>query len=354
MRRNKHWPALGFFSRVGLFALLENKKRNNAMARFTLRLDMRAPPFANTPADLYRIGLDMAQWADEHGFSECMLSEHHGADDDYLPSPLVYAGAIAARTEQIRLRISALILPLHDPLRIAEDVAVLDRISQGRIELVVAGGFRPPEFAMFDRKLADRGKLVEEGVEAIKQAWSGKPFEYRGRTVCVTPRPLQLPRPPILLGGSTKVAARRAARIADGFVPAVPELYAFYLQECKKLGVNPGESRVIGPAAVFVSENPDACWAKIAPHVLHETNAYARWYAETGTSGPYQPIGDVDALRASGIYQVLTPGQCFELANELGDTGWIFIQPLLGGLDPQVGWETLHLLGDKVLPELGL
>jgi alkanesulfonate monooxygenase SsuD/methylene tetrahydromethanopterin reductase-like flavin-dependent oxidoreductase (luciferase family) len=322
------------------------------MTRFSLRLDMRAPDFAQPREDLYRIGLDMAAWADEHGFSDCMLSEHHGADDAYLPSPLVYGAAIAARTQQLRIRISALVLPLHDPLRIAEDVAVLDRISAGRLELVVVGGFRPLEFEMFDRLLADRGVLLEQGIATLKQAWTGEQFYYRGRSVRVTPRPLQQPHPPLLLGGATRGAARRAARLGDGFVPAIPELYRHYLQACEGMGKAPGEYRNLGPAAVFVAEDPDQLWAALAPHVLHETNSYARWYAETGTTGPYQPIEDASALREAGIYQVVTPQQCIDLAQQLGDDGWLFIQPLLAGLDPELGWQSLRLLGEQVLPAL--
>lgn len=323
------------------------------MTRLCLRLDMRAPGFANTPDDYYSIGVDMAAWADQNGFSQCMLSEHHGADDGYLPSPLVYGAAIAARTRQLRILVSALILPLHDPLRVAEDAAVLDRISNGRLDLVMVAGFRPSEFAMFDRAVEQRGQDLEDAVAVLKQAWSGEPFTYHGRTLTVTPAPLQKPHPPLLLGGSSKGAARRAARIGDGFVPAVPELYRVYLDECKALGKAPGPAAgKPGPAAVFVSKEPDHLWETIAPHVLHETNAYARWYAEGGAAGPYQAIDNVDALREAGIYQVLTPQQCLELTQSLGPDGSLFIQPLLGGLDPVVGWRSLELLGREVLPEL--
>jgi alkanesulfonate monooxygenase SsuD/methylene tetrahydromethanopterin reductase-like flavin-dependent oxidoreductase (luciferase family) len=322
------------------------------ITKLTLRLDMRAPGFGTGPAKLYAAGLDMAEWADRRGFQEVMFSEHHGSDDGYLPSPLVYAAAIAARTRQVRLRVSALVLPLHDPLRVAEDVAVLDNISDGRAELVIAGGFLTSEFAMFDRDSKKRGKLVEEGVEALKRAWTGEPFEYRGRTVRVTPGPVQRPRPPILLGGSVKVSARRAARIADGFVPAVADVYAVYLDECQKLGVTPGESHVPGPPFLHVAEDPDAAWARIAPHALHESNSYARWYEETETAGPYRAAKDVDALKASGLYQVVTPEQCLALARSLGPHGWLFFHPLIGGLDPAVGWESLELFAAKVLPRL--
>lgn len=322
------------------------------MVHLILRLDMRSPGFATPSERLYAAGLEMAEWADRQGFDEVMLSEHHGSSDGYLPSPLVYAAAIAARTERVRLRLSALVLPLHDPIRVAEDVAVLDQISRGRIELVIAGGFLPSEFEMFGQSLAERGRRVEEGVAVLKQAWTGESFRYQGRSVRVTPRPVQRPHPPILLGGSSAAAARRAARIADGFVPVVPEVMPAYLEACRRLGTEPGGSRVLGPPFLHVAEDPGAAWARIAPHALHETNSYGRWYAEGGTAGPYQAIEDADALRASGSYQVLTPAQCVALIRGLGDDAWIFVHPLMGGLDPELGWASLELLVSKVLPAL--
>jgi alkanesulfonate monooxygenase SsuD/methylene tetrahydromethanopterin reductase-like flavin-dependent oxidoreductase (luciferase family) len=322
------------------------------MVHLILRLDMRSPGFATPSERLYAAGLEMAEWADRQGFDEVMLSEHHGSADGYLPSPLVYAAAIAARTERVRLRLSALVLPLHDPIRVAEDVAVLDQISRGRIELVIAGGFLPSEFEMFGRSLAERGRRVEEGVALLKQAWTGESFRHQGRSVRVTPRPVQRPHPPILLGGSSAAAARRAARIADGFVPVVPEVMPAYLEACRRLGTEPGRSRVLGPPFLHVAEDPDAAWARIAPHALHETNSYGRWYAEGGTAGPYQAIEDADALRASGNYPVLTPEQCAALIRGLGEGAWLFAHPLMGGLDPELGWESLELLVSKVLPAL--
>jgi len=322
------------------------------MTHLTLRLDMRAPPFGAAPRELYAAGLEMAHWADRHGFDECMLSEHHGSEDHYLPSPLVLGAAIAARTQRLRIRVAALVLPLHDPLRIAEDVAVLDQISAGRVELVIAGGFVPSEFGMFDCVLADRGHLVEKGIETLKQAWTAEPFPYRGRTVRVTPPPLQKPHPPLLVGGSSVAAARRAARIADGFVPIVPELYPIYLEACAQLGVEPGENRTAGPFFLHVAEDPDRAWRAIAPHALHETNSYARWYAETGVAGPYEPVEDADTLRAGGGYCVVTPEECVSLGRSLGRDGWLFFHPLMGGLAPELGWESLELFASKVLPRL--
>lgn len=322
------------------------------MAQWILRLDLRSPAFAGENPALYRTGLDMAAFVDDLGFDHCMLSEHHGADDGYLPSPLVYGAAVAARTTRLRLRISAIVLPLHDPLRIAEDAAVLDRIAEGRLELVLVAGFLPGEFAMFERSLADRGRLLEEGVALLRQAWSGAAFEYRGRTIRITPRPWQQGGPPLLLGGATPLAARRAARWGDGFVPGIAGLYEGYAAACRAEGKEAKPEPIFGPMGVFVSEDPEAAWRRIAPHALHENNCYARWYAESGTRGPYGHFDNADDLRATGIYQVLTPERCIELARYLGSRGQLFVHPLLAGLDPAIGWETLHLLKEKVLPRL--
>jgi alkanesulfonate monooxygenase SsuD/methylene tetrahydromethanopterin reductase-like flavin-dependent oxidoreductase (luciferase family) len=322
------------------------------MPQFTLRLDMRAPAFGTPKEALYTAGLEMAEWADRQGFAECMLSEHHGSEDSYLPSPLIYAAAIAARTRRMRLQVSALVLPLHDPLRIAEDVAVLDNLSGGRVELVIAGGFLPSEFEMFGHSPAERGARIEQGIETLKQAWTGEAFRYRGRRARVRPTPLQKPHPPLLLGGSSKLSARRAARIADGYVPAVPELYALYRSECQKLGKEAAAPRTVGSFSLFVAEDPDATWAKIAPHALHESRSYARWYVEGNASGPYQDFESSEALRASQLYQVLTPEECIGLAQQIGPQGWLYLHPLVGGLDPAVGWESLELLASKVMPRL--
>jgi alkanesulfonate monooxygenase SsuD/methylene tetrahydromethanopterin reductase-like flavin-dependent oxidoreductase (luciferase family) len=313
---------------------------------------MRAPAFGAPAAALYAAALEQAAFADAHGFDAVQLSEHHGSEDGYLPAPLVLAAAIAGRTKGIRLEIAALILPLHDPLRVAEDVAVLDLASAGRVELVIGAGYVPAEFEMFERAIADRPRLVEEGMRALEQAWSGEPFQYRGRTVRVTPRPMQRPRPPLALGGSSPAAARRAARLADRFVPALPHLWKHYRAERERLGLPVPPAGRAGPLFLHVAEDPDAAWARIAKHALHEANSYGRWMADTRTAGPYQAMPDAEALRASGMYRVVTPDACVALANELGATGTLLLHPLMGGLPPEIGWSSLELFAARVLPRI--
>jgi alkanesulfonate monooxygenase SsuD/methylene tetrahydromethanopterin reductase-like flavin-dependent oxidoreductase (luciferase family) len=306
-----------------------------------IKYEMRAPGFGGDKAQLYRAALEQCRWA-----------EHHGADDGYLPAPLIMAAAIAGITEKMRLRVQALILPLHDPLRLAEDIAVLDLVSGGRAEIVAAGGYLASEFAQFDKSLSARGKLVEAAIAALRQAWTGAPFDYHGRTVRITPTPLQHPLP-LALGGASAAAARRAARIADAFIPAMPELMEVYRAECAALGKVPAPAERMGPVFLHVAEDPDRAWARIAPHALHETNCYAQWMAQSmGDKSVFKASADAAQLRASGAYQVVTPEQCLDIARQLGPGGRLALHPLMGGMPPDLGWECLELFAAKVLPQL--
>ncbi len=188
---------------------------------FILRFDLRNPAIGRTTmADRYAAALDMAAWADQLGCLAVTVSEHHGSPDGYLPSPLIMLAGMASRTTNVRFTVAALIAPFHDPLRLAEDLCVLDNISRGRIDLIVAAGYVREEFEMFDVPGPERGARVTEAVATLKAAFRGEVFEYRGRSVMITPAPVRVGGPAILLGGSSERAARRAARIADGFVPS--------------------------------------------------------------------------------------------------------------------------------------
>jgi alkanesulfonate monooxygenase SsuD/methylene tetrahydromethanopterin reductase-like flavin-dependent oxidoreductase (luciferase family) len=316
----------------------------------SVRYDLRAPAFGTPAEQLYATALEQCAWAEDHGFAMVNLSEHHGSDDGYCPSPLIMASAIAGRTRTMRILVAALILPLYDPIRLAEDLAVLDLASGGRIDLIAGAGYRPEELAMFGRTLDERAALLEEALDVLRLAWSGEEFEYRGRRVRVTPRPMRPEGPGILLGGSTPGAARRAARLGYGFIPVDASLWPPYAEACRELGRDAGPPPPVGtPRFVHVADDPDAAWARIAPHALHETNAYGGWLASADALGPYRSSDDADALRASGDYLVLTPDECLALVRE---TRTLMVHPLMGGLDPDLAWESLELIASKVLPRV--
>jgi alkanesulfonate monooxygenase SsuD/methylene tetrahydromethanopterin reductase-like flavin-dependent oxidoreductase (luciferase family) len=320
---------------------------------FGLRFDFRNPEIAGTTmAQRYSAALDMAQWADGLDCMSISVSEHHGSSDGYLPSPIPMVAAMAARTSRARFMIAALLAPFYDPLRLAEDLAVLDNLSNGRVDLIVAAGYVPDEFAMFDVPMSARASSVTETVHTLKAAFTGEPFEYRGRTVRITPRPERPGGPAILLGGSSEKAARRAARIADGFLPSLPEFWDSYRDEMKILGrPDPGPSPIGGTQVVAFAKDPERGWEEMAPFFLHETNAYGAWQAQSGLESPYHTVPDVDTLRTTGQYRVVSPEQFVEqqLASPVP---YLTLHPLCGGMPIELAWSSLRLFEHEVLPAL--
>ncbi len=316
-----------------------------------MRFDFRNPDHADTAmADRYAAALDMAEWADLLGCVTIAVSEHHGSPDGYLPSPIPMLAAMAARTTNVRLNIAALIAPFHDPLRLAEDLIVLDILSRGRVDLIVAGGYVHEEFALFDVPMSERGARVTETVSVLKSAFSAEPFDYRGRTVHITPAPYRPGGPSISLGGSSKPAAVRAARIADGFIPSVPEVWSYYRDEVQALGrPDPGPCPIGPNQVVALAEDPDNGWEQMAPFFLHETNAYGAWQAQDDVASPYHTVTDTDALRATGQYRVVSPDQFVE-ELKASPFPFAFFHPLCGGMPIDLAWSSLRLFEDEVLP----
>lgn len=324
------------------------------MPDLMFRFDMRQPEISTTPrADMYQAAIEMCEWGEKHGFASAHLSEHHGSEDGYCPSPLVFASAIASRTSDLRLFISALIAPLHDPVQLVEDLTILDIISRGRVIPIISGGYRAEEFDAVGKDLSVRKKYMDDIGPFLQKAWSGETFEYEGRTITITPEPFSQPRPMLLMGGSSRPAARRAARDADFFIPSGPEIFEYYREELKKLGKpDPGPMPAAPSTVTFVAQDPDAYWDKIAPHVLHETNVYARWAEQAKVFSPYKHYDHSDDLRASGAYRVYRPQQLIDVAREMVMAQPIQFHPLCGGIAPELAWQSLQLFADKVLPTL--
>lgn len=323
---------------------------------FLLRFDMRAPDWGPASAQtLYATALEMAEWADRKGGLQLVVSEHHGSGDGYLPAPLLLASAMAARTARIPIQVAALILPLHDPVEIAEQMAVLDIASGGRVSYVVAVGYRPDEYAMFGRAFDERGRRMEACLDALARAWTGEPFEFEGRSVRVTPRPSTPGGPALLMGGNSAVVAKRAARYGLGMIAGGvnPELETIYRAECERVGRPPGFFVNPPPGAVtagFVAEDPDRAWSQIGPHLLHDARMYASWMGPEQARVTGQLAESVEELRDNqGIYRIMTPDEAVEHVKQ----NHVFVaMPLCGGLPPELAWPSLELLVDDVLPRV--
>lgn len=308
-------------------------------------------PASNALGERYRTAVEMAAYADDRGVTTVQTEEHHGAANNWLPSPFTFAGAVFGATRRITVTVSAVIGPLHDPLRLAEDIAVLDLLSGGRLVTVAGIGYRPEEYAAFGVDWTRRGRLQDELLETLLQAWTGEEFTHRGRRVRVTPRPGTRPHPLLLVGGSSKAAARRAARFGLPFFPSahLPELAAYYDGKLAEYGT---EGWTMMPAAetplLHLAEDPDRIWAEHGEHFLHEARTYASWQSAGIRSAVRSAATTVEELRAEGVYRVLTPDACVALAGGAA----LVLHPLVGGMPPDEGWRSLRLFAEEVLPRL--
>jgi alkanesulfonate monooxygenase SsuD/methylene tetrahydromethanopterin reductase-like flavin-dependent oxidoreductase (luciferase family) len=326
--------------------------------QLTMRFDMRAPEFGASPGSLYPAAYAMAEWADQRGFSSIGISEHHATEDGYCPAPLVLGSAIAARTQHVKIRFGVMLLTLHHPLRAAEEIAVLDNISEGRIVPMFGAGYRMEEFEMFGVDPTKRAKLMEEGITAMKEAWKGEWFEFQGNKALVRPRPYQDPHPPIHMGGSIESTARLAARIADDFFPSTVPLVEVFQAERERLGKPrvPGKNYgAKGSWFIHVTEDPEKAWDTIAPHAIHESNTYTDWATQRKGASMFGMAGmqDENNIRENAKYVVITPDECIAMAHEHSSVdGSLGFAPLMGGLDPDFAWASLELFDAKVLPEI--
>ncbi|MFE3325591.1 LLM class flavin-dependent oxidoreductase [Streptomyces sp. NPDC059176] len=321
------------------------------MAFTVVRLNLVDP--AATPgtlADRYHAALEMAAYADDRGVDTIQTEEHHGADDNWLPSPFVLAGAVFGATRRIAVTVSAIIGPLHDPLRLAEEIAVLDLLGRGRLVTVAGIGYRPEEYAARGVDWDRRGALQDELLDTLLAAWTGEEFTHRGRTVRVTPRPYTQPHPLLLVGGSSRPAARRAARRGLPFFPSahLPELEAYYHRMREEYGTE-GFCMMPAPETplLHVAEDPDRVWAEHGHHFLHEALTYASWQSKEIRSAVRSTATTVSELRAEGVYRVLTPDECVAVGTES-----LVLHPLCGGMPVDEGWRSVQLFCEQVLPRL--
>jgi probable F420-dependent oxidoreductase len=218
-----------------------------------------------------------AQLAESCGFDSCFFGEHHQDHDGFLPSPLIVAAAVAARTQRLRVGTSVILLPLHHPVQVAEDVITLDLVSKGRVVLGVGIGYQPDDFRAFDIPMEQRMARFEESVEILRLCWAGERFSFRGKhftleDVQITPRPHQRPGPPLWIGASIDAAARRAGRIADGFVgtPSTSLANASHLADVYKDAARQAgrPAEVVQMRDAWVASSRAEADAVYGPHVM--------------------------------------------------------------------------------------
>jgi alkanesulfonate monooxygenase SsuD/methylene tetrahydromethanopterin reductase-like flavin-dependent oxidoreductase (luciferase family) len=325
----------------------------NDMRNLVLRFDLRSAPHCpEPPGARYRAAIDMACWADRCGLDVVGLSEHHCTKDGFLSAPLQLAGMMAARTTRIRISVSALLVPLHDPLRLAEDIAVLDLVSGGRFSATCGLGYREIEYRALGVDWPGRGRLFDRKLATLVDALSGKTIERNGQSIALNPKPASPVQALLTVGGNSIAAARRAARFGLLFCPAIddPTLESAYLAACQERGVTWGATLFPRePATTFISEDPERLWSEIGDYLLYDATAYGAWHHPNRRAYAESFARDLRGLEQEGKYRVLTPEQAVEVIES---TGSLHLAPLTGGVPSDVGWQSLHLLERQVLPRL--
>lgn len=323
------------------------------MAISALRINMTGlNPDPAEEAKRYQAALAMAAFADENGFDSVNVEEHHCANNGWLASPITMASMIAAKTERVNICVCALLVTLYDPIRLAEDIAVIDLVSNGRFSFIAGQGYRPIEYHAMDKQWAERGPAMDHIIQTLIQAWSGEPFEYQGQMIRVTPVPVSKPHPLMMIGGMSKKAARRAAHFGLPFYPPskMPELETVYYQALKENGKNgfvysPDESTTV----LFIDNDPESAWEELGQYFLNEVQEYSSWRAE-GIARPMEnDCNSVEALRETGQYEIITPEECINRFKANPNYSAL-LHPLVGGVPIERAWQCLKLYRDKVMP----
>ncbi|MEU6748278.1 LLM class flavin-dependent oxidoreductase [Spirillospora sp. NPDC046719] len=267
-----------------------------------LWFDLRNPPgWRRDPARLYAFTLEMCEEAERLGADSLWFSEHHGFEDGYLSQPLTFASAAAARTKRVRLGTGILVAPLRKTVQLAEEAAVVDLVSGGRLDLGLGAGYRAPEFEAFGADISARYRTLDAQVGELRRLWG------EGG---VTPGPVQQ-RLPVWLGYQGPKGAERAGRMGECLLTANGESWPHYRDGLVAGGHDPRTARMSGGIEGFVTEDPERDWALVAPHVAYQFDSYRRYMVE-GTGRPVPRPVDPDRLRAR------TPGA--PLSSFLFDT----------------------------------
>jgi alkanesulfonate monooxygenase SsuD/methylene tetrahydromethanopterin reductase-like flavin-dependent oxidoreductase (luciferase family) len=322
---------------------------------FTLRFDMRAPHTGAPTAELYSAALEFTKWAESRGALAAVINEHHATADGYLPSPMILASALAAATTTLPITVAVVLLPLYHPVRLAEEMVVLDHLSKGRVSYIAAIGYRPEEYRMYGVDYHRRGAIAEEQLGVLLRAKTGEPFYHAGRRIHVTPAPFTPGGPRVAWGGGSIPAARRAGRHGLDFFGQSSDstLEAAFREEARAQGRNPGVC-VLTPrdttTTLFVADDLDRAWDELGPYLMHDALGYAQANKGNTATAGVSFATTVEQLRAENrSHRIVTASEAVAITR----TGVpLPLHPLVGGLPPEIGWRYLQTVVEEVIPVL--
>ena len=310
-----------------------------------------------TMTDVYSATVEQAVLADELGFDHIWFSEHHFLEDGYLPAFQPLAGAIAARTSQIRISNDIALLPLYHPVRLAEELAVLDHISNGRMEFGIGMGYVPKEFEAFGVPLKNRVSMTDEAIEILRLAWKDEPFSFKGKryelsNINVYPKPVQPLGPPLWIAAMKEPGALRAARFETNLLPQGrrEDVLDPWRNELKTQGKDPNDYRVGIIRSVYVTDDKERDWPVIREAERFRMGVYNTFMAETPDEYGW---GSGDGIPQNVIIgtprEVISQLKAFIDAYGITDIATSGLPP---GVDPEFMANNLERLAREVIPEL--
>ncbi len=326
--------------------------------RFGVAYDFRNPPDSGLDnPSLYAAILDQVTWLDGLGLDLAWFTEHHFVDDGYLPSWVPIAGAMAARTKRIRFNTDICLLPFNHPIRLAEDLAVLDNLSNGRVEIGCGMGYAPHEFRGFGLPVSRRVSLTNEGVEVLKRCFAGERFSFHGKRyhfddVRIAPNYVQVGGPPLWLAAMSRGSAERAAGHRTHFLPqgARDQVLDPWRESLRAAGDDASRYRVGIIRGCLVTDEKERDWPSVREAERYRMRLYSRFFAEakqSGLGGGEAPIpqswivGDVDHCVAELVDFIKTFG--------ITDIVTWGVPP---GIAPQDMTESLAAFATRVVPRV--
>lgn len=316
-----------------------------------LYFDLRNPPiWRQDPARLHAFTLELCEEADQLGIDSLWFTEHHKFDDDYLTQPLTFAAAVAARTRRARIGTAILVAPLHHPAKLAEEAALVDLISGGRLDLGMGAGYRAPEFELYGASMERRYAQTDERVVQLRKLWS------EGG---VTPRPVQDPVP-LWLGYLGPQGAGRAGTLGVGLLTANAEMWPHYREALVNAGHDPSTGRMAGGIQGWVSNDPEADWPWVKEHLAYQLDSYRRHMVE-GTGQPPPRAVDPDRIRTKEPRAYIdyffheTPTAMVERVRDYtagAPVETVYFWASLGGMSEARARENVEMICNKLAPLL--
>ncbi|MCX4098591.1 LLM class flavin-dependent oxidoreductase [Nocardia sp. alder85J] len=316
-----------------------------------LYFDLRNPPHREGSASrLHGFTLDMCAEADRLGAGSLWFSEHHLFDDGYLTQPLTFAAAAAARTERARLGTAILIAPLHSPVEVAEQAALVDLISAGRLDLGIGTGYRKPEYELYGASDRRRYSRTDDMVRQLRRLWAAGG---------VTPQPVQQPIP-VWLGYHGPQGARRAGLLGAPLLTPNADSWPAYRDGLVAGGHDPAVARMGGGVQAWVTEDPERDWPLVAPYIGYQVDSYRRHMVE-GTDAPAPRPVEPEKLvsRDSGnplsYFWFGTPETIAERIRELvknAPVSTVYLWGSVGGMPEAMVAEHVRVVCTRLAPLL--